>query len=138
MKVVRPGIKQSRSGMTMIEVMTAVGIIAIALLALLSILIFAFKAQVKSEKAHAASLIAKTLLNESANLLDQDFDRTTLTPPLPGPGLVPYPSMEDYSVQIVLTPETANLKRVEVQVNWEDSNGDQTETTCTKFLRSAR
>lgn len=120
----------------MIEVMVAVGILAASLLALISILTFSFRAQIKSEKAHTASLIAKSLLNEAAHLLDENFDRSVLTPELPGSVLQEYQPGSEYKVRLQLEAETANLKRVEVEVVWEDQNGDQTETTMTKVLRS--
>lgn len=122
----------------MIEVMVAVGILAVSLLALISILIFSFKAQVKSEKAHTASLIAKTLLNQAGHLLEENFDLLTLSPPLPGPGLVLYPDNTEYQVAVVLVNETSNLKRVEVETVWEDQNGTQRVITMTKFLRGPR
>ena len=125
-------------GMTMMEVMVAVGILGVSILALISVLIFSFKAQVKSEKTHCASLIAKTLLNQSGHLLEEDFDRVSLSPPLPGPGKKVLPSQPDYQVEVTLVSESPNLRRVEVSVSWEDYNGHQEQTTASKFLRGAK
>lgn len=113
----------------MIEVMTATGILAVALLALISVLSFSLRSQAKGGKRHAASLIGTTVLNEAGHTLEEDFAASVAR----AKGV--YGPNPDFQVAVSQQLEKPDLKQVAVSVYWTDQQGPQTETLVTKYVR---
>jgi hypothetical protein len=113
----------------MIEVMTAAGILAVALLALISILSFSLRSQAKGGKRHAASLIGTTVLNQAGHDLEVDFSQSVARP------RQVYAPNPDFQVAVAQQAEKPDLKQVVVSVYWTDQQGPQIETLATKYVR---
>ena len=112
--------------------MIAVGILAIALLALISILTFSLRAQSKGSKRHTASLLGASMLNQAGHDLLVNFDQTVV-PATPPPFSIP--NQPEFKGEIKETLENPDLKKIEVRIFWADQNGAQTETLTCKYLR---
>ncbi|MEW6282973.1 MAG: prepilin-type N-terminal cleavage/methylation domain-containing protein [Candidatus Eremiobacterota bacterium] len=119
-----------RRGLTLAEVLTGVAILAVALLALISVQIFTLRATSNDARQNRALELAQSRLDSViAVLANADPDRRAqLQNQLPPSGAVlPDPDNPDFRSQVVLTPDPSQpgpvLRQVEVQVFWDDKHG---------------
>ncbi|MBI3926122.1 MAG: prepilin-type N-terminal cleavage/methylation domain-containing protein [Armatimonadetes bacterium] len=115
---------KTRRGFTFAEIMVCLLLLSIAVLGLVSVQIFSFKATVQNEKQHIASLIARTVMAEAEHKLDLYFNDATLSTG----AAVPAPGHDGFNYAVLAPPELDDdddgLRQVEVTVMWQDAGGE--------------
>lgn len=130
-----------RSGYSVLEALVAMGLLAVAALALLTVFIGGLKMMQRSNEMAAANDVARTVLEAikrdyalhsdllfpsgeykfDGRLPDPPLDDDLIDPPPPFPPQ-PYPSSKingiDYAVVVSGKPEAPRLSRVRVEVYW--------------------
>lgn len=138
---------EQKGGLTLLEVMVAIGLLAVATLSLLTVFVGGLRMMQRSNEMAAANGVAKSTLEA----IDRDFrafglasldagvyiydgrtpDPTTATgtntfPPAPYPSVVV--GDQRYFVVVEGRPEGTRLRRVRVSVYWNDNHPLKLET----------
>jgi len=127
-------IKRQR-GINLLELILAIALCGMALLAVVGIQWRHHKAMQKDEVRIEARAVASSLLNEVETKLRTDFDGvhsvglSPVEPELNKNGKFSYLIEETYD-----DPEN-NLKRIEIQIHWESAQGPRKEVLWCVFLR---
>jgi Tfp pilus assembly protein PilX len=117
----RPPSSRQSEGFTLAEVMIALLFLTVAIFGLISVHIYAARAQSVSEERQVASVLAVSELQAAERKLRHDFnERVPVT--IKRARLATNPEFErEVLVQPVVGYST--LKRVEVNLYWQDQNG---------------
>ena len=124
-----------QQGINLLELILAITLCGMALLAVMGVQWRYHKAMQKDEVRIEARAVATSLLNEVETSLRTDFDGLYGVPLTPVP---PELNRNDkYTYQIVESYDDAegNLKRVEVEVHWKSPQGPRKEVLWCVFLR---
>lgn len=122
--------------MTLSELLFALVFIAVAVLAVVGIQIFALKAQQTSQERKDANLIATSVLWGAVDTLSSDFTTNVSVAEGTSVGLELDPQnrftyqVEELPVAPPLT--NAELRRIQVTVSWESKRGAQKHQLTTK------
>ena len=124
----------SQKGASLFEVLTAVTLVAIAILAGIGLQTFAFKAQKKASLRSKASIVARGLMARCQADLAADFGATVTAPRQAVPVELDSERQFEYEVQEskAAPPLEEELKQVEVVLYWKDQQGDQSFHLTTK------
>ncbi len=109
----------SRRGFSLAEVMAAIFLLAIAILALVGVLIMNLRATAKPVERHTATLIASSALDKAEAQLRSDWSVA------PDFGPAADPEDDRFTVTLSSADTNSQLKSLQVVVTWSDSNGDQ-------------
>jgi prepilin-type N-terminal cleavage/methylation domain-containing protein len=137
---------RKQSGFTLIEVMIAVVILAVGLLALMAMQIVSIKANAFSSEMTYSTMLAQQQLETLKNLPFTDADLTGTTPPTP-PTLhtlpLPIPDSKggSYTVNWYVENTTADMKTITLDVIWQSRRlgtaaEQQAVTTTMRTIRS--
>ena len=125
--------RKRRAGLSLMEVMIAVAVFVIAVLALISVRTFALRSQVKAQQHQQATTLALSLMAEAEARVKTEFDATLQTPANP---LLPDEDLPDgYSYSALQSREGPNLQKITLTIRWEDRNGRQEYVLWTRFAR---
>jgi type IV pilus assembly protein PilV len=138
-------LRRQSQGFTLIEVMIAVVILAVGLLALMAMQIVSIKANAFSSEMTYSTMLAQQQMETLRNLPFTDTDLTGTTPPTP-PTLhtLPLPIIDgkggSYSVSWQVENTTADMKTITLDVVWQSRRlGTAAEqATVTTTLRTIR
>lgn len=122
-----------RSGLSLFEVMVAIAVFAIAVLALISVQAFALRSQVKAQQHQQATILAVSLMAEAEARVKTDFGAMLETPSTPLMETENLPEGYTYTAQQSF--ETADVQRITLKVRWTDGNGPQEYELWTKFAQ---
>lgn len=108
-----------RPGFSLMEVMAAIFVLSVAVLALIGVLILNLRATAKPMERQAASLLASSALDRAEAQLREDWTYS--------PDFGPMEAPQDKRFTITLSSSVTNqyLKSLRVVVTWSDDNGDQ-------------
>jgi hypothetical protein len=106
----------------------AVCITAIAVFSLIALQLGSMRWKSKSSDRQHASLIAGSVLNEKVSMLRLNFDQSVSQSQAPVPDT-------KYRLEVRESQEDLQLKKVEVEVNWRDAQGDQRYILTTRVCR---
>lgn len=122
-----------RWGLSLAEVIVAIGIFAVAVLALISVRAYSLRAQVKAQQHQQATALAISLMAEAEARVKTDFEAAleTATHPLMRDEDLP----EGYSYEATQTYTNPDLQTVTLKVRWTDRNGRQEYELWTKFAQ---
>lgn len=111
--------------------MLCLGIMAMALLALVSAEVYSARADKGGAQRHTATVAASSILSQAEQDLQHDFnaDVSAGRQALPAP-----PSGYEYQVD-VSSEEGGDIKKVKVTVFWSDQQGQQQYSMWTKVLK---
>lgn len=124
--------KKGQGGFTLSEVMISVGLLAVALLAVIGIFTSAIKLQSQSQERSAATDWARRLIERiratPSNVPAAPFSwyggEMASTPTFPGPPQfppLPYPYIDGFSFDVHLEPSPRpGVKLVKVVVHWDE------------------
>lgn len=118
-------------GFTLAEVMLAVLILSLAVLGMLSVQAYAFRAQGKGTERNRASLLAASRMNAVEAKLKDDFGATLTQARAPVPDA---PGFE-LAVAQAAVPALADLREVLVTVYWTDDQGPHEYGLRTRILK---
>ena len=143
--------RYTRAGYSVMEALVAVGLLAVAALALLTVFIGGLKMMQRSNEMAAANDVARSVLEAikrdyalyddplfpvgaykfDGRVPDDKFDDDPLVDPPPFPP-DPYPAVKvngtEYKVVVSGNEEASRLKRVKVEVYWNDNRPISLET----------
>ncbi|MEW6279800.1 MAG: prepilin-type N-terminal cleavage/methylation domain-containing protein [Candidatus Eremiobacterota bacterium] len=105
-------------GYSLIEILVAVLLIAIALLALAGVQAVALRSQQGVGGRHTASVVAASVMGECEAALKQDFTADVTR------SRAPYAGQPGYEVSVSQRVESPLLRRVDVSVYWRDEHDD--------------
>ncbi len=116
-------LRRRSQGFTLIEVMIAVVILAVGLLALMAMQIVSIKANAFSSEMTYSTMLAQRQLETLKNLPFTDVLLTGTTPPA-SPTLHTLPAIIDskggsYTVNWYVENTTANMKTIKIDVTWQ-------------------
>jgi prepilin-type N-terminal cleavage/methylation domain-containing protein len=116
-------LRRQSQGFTLIEVMIALVILAVGLLALMAMQIVSIKANAFSSEMTYSTMLAQQQLETLKNLPFTDANLTGATPPTP-PTLHTLPPIIDakggsYSVSWQVEDTTASMKKITMDVTWQ-------------------
>lgn len=120
--------------MTLAEIIIALAVTGLAVLAGVGVQLFAMNAQNKAGLWSEAGMVAKSLMARSQDALQRDFStsvaapRGSVPPDLDPDGRFEYEVLESAEPP----PLQDSLKRLEVVVYWRDRQGDQRYILTTK------
>ena len=118
-------------GMSLAEVIIAIGVFAVAVLALISVRAFALRAQVKAQQHHQATALAISLLAEAEARVKTSFEAQLEPPDDPLMKTEELPDGYTYvATQTFINPD---LQKIVLKVRWTDRNGNQEYELWTKF-----
>ncbi len=136
---------RSTRGFTLIEVMFAVVILAVGLLALMAMQIVSIKANAFSSEMTYSTMLAQQQLETLENLPFDDPDLTGATPPAdPTLHTLPLPLMDgkggSYTVSWEVENTTTNRKKITLSVVWQSRRLDTATTpaSVTTTLRTIK
>lgn len=106
-------------------------VLSLAILGLVSVQVYALRAQSKMGERNVAAVIAASRLNALEGQLDQDFGRVVAA------ARAPLPDHPDYQLAIAerALPGLDNLKEVAVCVYWTDAHGPHEYCVWSRFLK---
>ncbi len=114
---------KSTKGFTLIEVMIALLILAVGLLALMTMQIVSIKANAFSSEMTYSTMLAQQQLETLKNVPFTDANLTGATPPTPPPLHTLLPIIDSkggsYSVSWQVEDTTANMKKITIDVTWQ-------------------
>lgn len=117
--------------MSLAEVIVAIGIFAVAVLALISVRAYALRSQVKAQQHQQATALALSLMAEAEVRVKTDFEASLETPASPLMRTEDLP--EGYSYVATQTYPNPDLQTITLKVRWTDRNGPQEYELWTKF-----
>ena len=121
-------------GFTLVEVMVSLVFLTIAIFGLVSANIYAARAHQVSKERQAANVLAVSQLESCERLLRHDFNESV--------ELVrhSFPSNPDFEREVLVSSvgTRTDLKRVDVNIYWNDKNGAQNENLWTYFYDRSR
>ncbi len=131
--------ERHRTGVTLPEILIAIAVLSITLLALAGLQASILKGRQKSlAEVHAAKLASSLMISLEAELsTDINKDISQARTPVPPELLSDNPYNFEYEVlQSFDGPPADGLKDVTVTIYWKDKNGPQKRTVWSKFVRS--
>lgn len=119
----------------MVEMMFAIMICSVVLLALLAVLSTLVRQQTEGRAYEKLSVAANALFGQAGEALTRDFDKPLIPDVFPA-GRQPMANVEGVSFEVAETKERADLKRVDVSLYWTDArNANHQLTMSTKFVK---
>jgi len=138
-------LSRSTRGFTLIEVMIAMVILAVGLLALMAMQIVSIKANAFSSEMTYSTMLAQQQLETLENLPFSDPDLTGTTPPAsPTLHTLPLPIMDgkggSYTVNWYVENTTTDMKTITLDVVWQSRRLDTATTpaSVTTTLRTIK
>lgn len=125
---------RSTRGFTMVEMMFAIMILSIVLLALVSVLGTILDNQMSGRTYDKVSIAANMVFGQARLALAERFDRPLVPDVFPS-GRQKLANLEGVSYELSETKERKDLARVDLTIHWTDKNVDRHKTMSTKFLR---
>lgn len=119
-----------KRGLTLAEVMVAVGLLALAILGLVSAQLFATRASNEVSERHLAGVIAASLMADAEVTLRKSFSQSVSRARSPVPEHRGYQAEVNQNVVM-----SGDLKEIEVIVYWVDKKGPQEHHLWTKIAR---
>lgn len=113
---------RARRGFTLVEVLTAVGLIAIGLLGLVGVRLYALRVASEAPHQQTASLIAETQLTQAEEKLRQGQSLNQVR--VAATRHAQHPLFE-YEVQAALDSTLSNLVLLDVEVRWQDQGRER-------------
>ena len=129
-----PPLNFKKHGVTLTEVMVALSFITIAIFGLLSVNLYAAKGQSASKERQMATVLAVSEMEDAERELRHEF--TTNIDKLKTPSTF-RPDFE-ISRTATLVGGRPDLKRIDINIYWEDKNGPQTHNLWTYFYDRSR
>ncbi|MGE0492342.1 MAG: prepilin-type N-terminal cleavage/methylation domain-containing protein [Vulcanimicrobiota bacterium] len=118
-----------KRGFTLSEVMVAIMLISIALLALVSMQAHTLRSEGMTQQRHQASVIAGSYLAQAEASLESDFDRDVSKPRQTADD-------PDFEVEVNQQPLEPDLQAVTVRVLWREKQGWMDYVVRSKVARS--
>jgi len=120
----------------MMEMMFAIMILSIVLLALVSVLGSVLRHQFEGRNAEKVSIAANTLFGQANHALAEHWERPLVPDVFPG-YRQDMANLEGISYELSETKERNDLKRVDIKIYWKDKNGaEHQKAMFTKVLRA--
>lgn len=127
--------RRGTRGFTMIEMMFAIMICSVVLLALLSVLSSMLRYQKDGRAYEKVSVAANSILGQAGEALADDFERPLVPDVFPA-GRQALASVEGVTFEVGEVAERVDLRRVDVTLYWLDGRGvEHSKTMTTKFLK---
>lgn len=119
----------------MVEMMFAIMICSIVLLALLGVLGSVLRNQAEGRAYEKVSIAANSIFGQAGQALAEDFERP-LVPELFSEGRQSVTNLDGVEFEISQTLEKEDLMRVDIVVYWNDDKGSShNKPFSTKFLK---
>ena len=118
----------------MVEMMFAIMILSIVLLALVSVLGTILDNQMSGRTYDKVSIAANMIFGQARLALAEHFDRPLVPDVFPS-GRQKLANLDGVSYELSETMERNDLARVDLTIHWTDKNVDRHKTMSTKFLR---
>ncbi|GMU52028.1 MAG: hypothetical protein AMXMBFR33_11740 [Candidatus Xenobia bacterium] len=119
----------TRRGFTFAELILCLGIMGMALLALVSAEIYSARADRGGSQRHQATMVASSLMAEAEKDLRRDFGASVAA------GRQAVPGNPGYEYELLEQSEVGGrIKRLQVNVFWSDQQGDQQYSLWTRVL----
>jgi len=127
---------RSARGFTMVEMMFAIMILSIVLLALVSVLGTILDNQMSGRTYDKVSIATNMLFGQARLALAEKFDRPLVPDVFPS-GRQKLANLEGISYEIseTMEPGRSDLARVVLTIYWTDKSAERHKTMSTKFLR---
>lgn len=124
-----------RRGFTMVEMMFAIMILSVVLLALVSVLGSILDNQYQSRTYDKVSIAANTVFGQARQALAEHFERPLVPDVFPA-GRQKVANLEGVSFEVTETRVRPDLKQVDLLIHWTDKQGhEHHKPMTTKFLR---
>ena len=118
----------------MAEMMFAIMILSIVLLALVSVLGTILENQVRGRSYDKVSIAANMLFGQARHALAEHFDRPLVPDVFPS-GRQDLANVEGVIYEISQTQRRSDLIQVDLVLYWSDKSGSHQKAMSTKFLR---
>lgn len=121
-------------GFTMTEMMFAIMVLSIVLLALVSVLGSMLDQQMRGRSYDKVAIAANQIFGQARQALAEHFDRPLVPNVFPS-GRQELANLEGVSYEVTQTMERNDLARVDLTIHWTEKGIGHHRSMSTKFLR---